>query len=243
MKEVHLKNKSKLIVALDVFTFNEMKIIVEAIADEVETYKVGHQLLTSEGPEVIRYLKSQKKNVFLDLKLHEISNSVASAVRAAGAHSVDMLTVHASGGKRMMEAAVEAASEFLNMKILALTVVTGLNDPDLLEIGINASSGDQVVRLARLAESSGCHGVIASSMETKILRSILSPQMLIITPGIRPEGNENNDQRRVGTPAHAVASGASYIIVGRPITQSENPANSARKINEQISATLIAENQ
>ena len=229
-----------LIVALDVYTLDEAKAIVVSTSSEVDTYKVGLQLLTSEGPEVINYLKSLEKTVFLDLKLHEISNSVASAVKSAGKHGVDMVTVHASGGQKMMEAAVKSASEFPHMKVLALTVVTGLNDQDLIDIGFSRSSQDQVIRLAQLAERSGCHGVIASPQETKALRLLLSEHMLIITPGIRLEGEDIQDQHRVGTPAHAITSGASYIIVGRPIVQAENPESSAREINKQINLAASA---
>jgi len=223
-----------LIVALDVYSINEVKAIVESTSVEVSVYKVGLQLLTSEGPEVIRYLKGLGKTVFLDLKLHEISNSVSSAIKSAGKHGVDMVTVHASGGQKMMESAVAAASEFPNMKVLALTVVTGLTDQDLLDIGFSRSSQAQVVRLAQLAERSGCHGVIASPQETKALRSLLAEHMLIVTPGIRPKGEEKQDQHRVGSPTHAINSGASYIVVGRPIVQAESPEKSAREINEQI---------
>ena len=223
-----------LIVALDVFTFEEMKSIVDSTKAEVTTYKVGLQLLTSEGPEVILYLKNLGKTVFLDLKLHEISNSVSAAIKSAGKHGVDMVTVHASGGQRMMEAAAKAAAEFPNMKVLALTVVTGLNDQDLLDIGFSRSCQAQVARLALLAQRSGCHGVIASSQEIQTLRSLLSYHMLIITPGIRLESEENQDQSRVGTPAHAITSGASYIIIGRPIVKSVNPEKAAREINDQI---------
>ena len=229
-----------LIVALDVFTFDEMVSIVESTKEEVDTYKVGLQLLTSEGPRVIRYLKALGKSVFLDLKLHEISNSVALAIKSSGSHGADIVTVHASGGQKMMAAAVEAASEFPDMKILALTVVTGLNSEDLREIGFNRSSEDQVVRLAQLAERSGCHGVIASAIETKELRSTLGSNMLIVTPGIRPEGSKLQDQHRVGTPAHAVASGASSVIVGRPITQADNPRLAAKNINSQIQGAINA---
>ena len=223
-----------LIVALDVFTFDEMKSIVESTKSEVNTYKVGLQLLTSEGPKVIRYLKSHGKTVFLDLKLHEISNSVSSAIKSAGRHGVDIITVHASGGPKMMVAAVEAASEFPSMKVLALTVVTGLSDNDLTEIGFNRSSEELVIRLAQLAERSGCHGVVASPQETGVLRSILANDMLIVTPGIRLGGSEIQDQHRIGTPARAIASGASYIIVGRAVIQAESPEASAREINDQI---------
>ena len=223
-----------LIVALDVFTLDEMKAIVESTIAEVAAYKVGLQLLTAEGPDAIRYLKRLGKTVLLDLKLHEISNSVSSAIKSAGKHGVDMITVHASGGQKMMESAVEAALEFPNMKVLALTVVTGLNDQDLLDIGFSRSSQDQVLMLAQLAARSGCHGVIASAQEARVLRPLLADDMLIITPGIRLEGEGVQDQHRVGTPAHAIASGASYIIVGRAITQAESPEESAREINGEI---------
>jgi len=223
-----------LIVALDVFTLAEMKTIVESTKAEVNTYKIGLQLLASEGPEAIRYLKSLGKTVFLDLKLHEIPNSVSSAVKSAGKHGVDMITVHASGGERMMASAVEAASGFPNMKVIAVTVVTGLNDQDLLDIGFSRSSQDQAIRLAQLAERTGCHGVIASAHETKKLRSLLPKHTLIITPGIRPEGSNTGDQKRVGTPTDAIRNGASYIIVGRPIVEADNPGLSAREINKQI---------
>ena len=224
-----------LIVALDVFTFEEMKDIVDSTKAEVSIYKVGLQLLTAEGPKVIAYLKDLGKSVFLDIKLHEISNSVASAIKSAGKHGVDMITVHASGGQKMMETAVEAALEFPKMKVLALTVVTGLSDQDLHDIGFSGTSQEQVIRLALIAERSGCHGVIASPQETEVLRRTLADSMLIITPGIRPEGTDTQDQHRIGTPAHAIASGASYIIVGRPIVKNENPEKAAREINNQIS--------
>ncbi|WP_353375255.1 orotidine-5'-phosphate decarboxylase [Microbulbifer sp. NBRC 101763] len=220
--------------ALDVFTLNEMKDIVESIKSEVNIYKIGLQLLTSEGPEAIRYLKSHGKTVFLDLKLHEISSSVSSAIKSAGRHGVDMITVHASGGQKMMESAVEAASEFPCMKVLALTVVTGLNDQDLIDIGFSRKSQDQVIRLAQIAQRSGCHGVVASPQETEALRALLGKDMIMVTPGIRPEGGDIQDQYRIGTPAHAINSGASYIIVGRPIVQADNPEKAAKEINRQI---------
>jgi orotidine-5'-phosphate decarboxylase len=219
---------------LDVYTLEEMKTIVNSTKAVVSTYKIGLQLLTAVGPEAILYLKALGKTVFLDLKLHEISNSVSSAIKAAGIHGVDMISVHGSGGVKMMQAAVEASAEFPNMRILALTIVTGLGDKDLVEIGFERSCKDQVIRLAQLAEYSGCHGVIASPQETKSLRAVLADHMLIITPGIRPEGKETNEQYRVGTPAHAIKSGASYIIVGRPIVQAAMPEEAAREINVQI---------
>lgn len=221
-----------LIVALDVFSFDEMKSIVETTKGEVEIYKIGMQLLTAEGPQTIRYLKDLGKTVFLDLKLHEISNSVASAVKAAGMHGVDMVTVHSSGGRRMMTAAVRAASEFQGMEVLALTVVTELNDQDLLDVGFNRSSMDQVVRLAKLAEECGCHGVIASPQEARSLRAELNENMLIVTPGIKLDYEEEHD--REGSPSHAISCGASHIVVGRSMIQAENPRELASEINNQI---------
>lgn len=225
----------KLIVALDVDTLSEMEYIVEATKNEVMTYKIGHQLFTAEGPITIQYLKKLNKSVFLDLKLHEIPNSVAAAVRSAGRQGVDMVTVHALGGSKMMQAAVETALEFPNMKVLALTVVTGLNDQDLIEIGIQTSSEEQVVKLAQLAENNGCHGVIASPLETKRLREVLREKMLIMTPGIRPTGTLNHDHSRVGSPVHSIKSGASHIIVGRPIVKSDNPTETVRQILAELS--------
>ncbi|MFY0666338.1 MAG: orotidine-5'-phosphate decarboxylase [Natronospirillum sp.] len=229
-----------LIVALDVFTFEEAKRIVEATRSEVSIYKVGLQLLTSEGPKVIHYLRDQGKDVFLDLKLHEIPNSVASAVKAAGAHGVSMLTVHASGGKNMMEAAVRAASVFPNLKILALTVVTGLTSDDLKEIGFSLESENLVLRLAKLAESSGCHGVVASSQEAKLIKDNLHSEFLIVTPGIRPNGIEAYDQSRIGTPSFALKNGATHIIVGRPVVQAQDPESAAKAINLELQSALKA---
>lgn len=229
-----------LIVALDVFTFSEARKIVESTKNEVTVYKVGMQLLTSEGPHVIQYLNTLGKAVFLDLKLHEIPSSVASAVKAAGMHGVKMITVHASGGKKMMEAAVSAASKFPELNVLALTVVSGLSNEDLTDIGFKHGSEEQVLRLAKMAEECGCHGVIASSQEAALLRSSLNRKMLIVTPGIRPKGCANNDQGRIGTPAYAAMNGASHIIVGRPIVEADNPEVVVRAIKLEFSEALNA---
>lgn len=228
-----MTSSKKLIVALDVNTFSEMKSIIESIGETVSSYKIGHQLFVSEGPKTITYLKELGKDVFLDLKLHEIPNSVASAVKAAGKHGVNMITVHASGGKQMMQAAVEAANNFPNLRILALTVVTGLSEQDLVDIGFEVDSETLVLRLAKLAQESGCHGVIASPKEVKMLRGQLGNDFLIVTPGVRPIESETHDQHRIGTPQQAIRSGASFIIMGRPIVQANNPALAAREaINE-----------
>jgi len=226
----------RLIVALDLDDLDEVKRIVESLGSEIGVYKVGQQLVTSVGPSAIAYLKSLDKEVFLDLKLHEIPNSVASAVRAAGRHGANLVTVHASGGSEMLSAAVEAASEFERLRILALTVVTSLSDRDLRDIGFPEDGPTLAVRLARLAKASGCHGLIAFPVETRDLRESIGDDVLIVTAGTRPTGSTSNDQHRIGTPGNAISSGATHCIVGRPIVQSGNPLSVARSINAEINA-------
>jgi orotidine-5'-phosphate decarboxylase len=212
---------SRVIVALDLPNARQAQAIVETLADEVDFYKVGLQLLTAAGPEFVKRLVVANKKVFLDLKLFEIPNSVQSAVRAAGELGVSMVTVHASGGKRIMESAVDAAKSFPNLQILALTVVTSLTDQDLQDIGINATCEQQVLRLAKLARESGCHGLIASPAELIPLRKF-SQEMTIVTPGIRL-ANEGSSELRSDTPESAFRNGASYIIMGRSIFESPDP--------------------
>lgn len=225
-----MRERQKLIVALDVPSFVAMTAIVDALGDDVAAYKVGHQIFVAEGPKTISFLKERGKLVLLDLKLHEIPHSAAEAVRAAGKHGVDMVTVHASGGRQMMQTAVAAAAEFPGLNILALTVVTGLREADLAEIGFAESVDDLVLRLANLAKESGCQGVVAAPQEIGRLRAALGEDLLIVTPGVRPTGAERGDQNRVGTPRQAVQAGASYIVVGRPIVQAPDPAVAARQI-------------
>ena len=229
-----MDSSNKLIVALDVDSFADMQRIVQAIGPDVSTYKIGHQLFTAEGPQTIAYLKDLGKAVFLDLKLHEIPNSVAQAVQAAGQHGVSMLTVHASGGAKMMQAAVQAASHFPELKILALTVVTGLSDHDLATIGFAYKSADLGLHLATLAKTSGCHGVIASPQEVGRIRRRLGDECLIVTPGVRLTELDGDDQARTGTPRQALLAGASHVIVGRPVIQADNPALAVRRILETI---------
>jgi len=230
-----MKRDARLIVALDFTTPGESLSLVDALGDSVGTYKVGLQLFTAAGPEVIGELVRRDKRVFLDLKLHEIPNSVAGATRAAGDLGVSMLTVHASGGSAMMRAAVEAASETPGMQILALTVVTSLGDADLRELGISRSCEEQAKLLASLAKKSGCHGVVASPREAAMLRARLGDGMHIVTPGIRLEGRDVHDQVRVASPAGAIQAGATHLIVGRAITQAGNPVEVARAVLAQIS--------
>ena len=227
--------RERLIVALDVSSAAAAQRIVAAVGDSARYYKVGLQLYTAEGPQLVRDLVAAGRQVFLDLKLHDIPNTVASAVKEAAKLGVSMLTVHAAGGGRMLHAAVEAARNTnASPMILGVTVLTSLDARDLEHAGVRGTVVDQVSRLAALAISNGCHGVVASAQEAGTLRAELGDDFLIVTPGVRPSGSGHGDQARVVTPAEAIASGASYIVVGRPITEATDPGAEAREILAQI---------
>ncbi|MGB6676256.1 MAG: orotidine-5'-phosphate decarboxylase [Terriglobales bacterium] len=228
--------RQRLIVALDVSSAAAAQKIVAAVGDSASCYKVGMQLYTAEGPRIVRDLVTSGRRVFLDLKYHDIPNTVAAAVREAAGLGVSMLTVHASGGGKMMRAATEAArNSNAALMVLAVTVLTSLDDNDLDKLGVHGRVKDQVLRLAALALADGCQGVVASAQEASELRSELEGDFAIVTPGIRPAGMEPGDQARVVTPAEAIAAGASHIVVGRPITGAADPASEARAILGQIS--------
>ena len=227
--------RQRLIVALDVSSAAAAQKIVAAVGDSVRTYKVGMQLYTAEGPQVVRDLVSSGRRVFLDLKYHDIPNTVGAAVRAAAKLGVSMLTVHAAGSGKMLRAAVEAAQASPGLMVLAVTVLTSLDGNDLEKIGVRGSVEDSVVRLATIALANGCQGVVASAREASTLRAELGDEFAIVTPGVRPAGSSAGDQVRVVTPAEAIASGASHIVVGRPITEAADPAAEARAILGQIS--------
>lgn len=214
---------SPVIVALDFENKQQAMALVEALGDATDFYKVGLQLLTEAGPEVVRELVAKGKRVFLDLKLHEIPNSVAVGVAAAGRLGASMVTVHASGGSAVLRAAVEAAKPFPGLQVLALTVITSLGDKDLPEIGLAPSVDQQVLRLAKLAAEAGCHGVVASAQEARLLRGSLPDTMLIVTPGIQLPDLKAADQARIASPQYAAAAGASYIVVGRAIAKAAVP--------------------
>jgi orotidine-5'-phosphate decarboxylase len=233
------KSHAQLIVALDVSTSAEAVKIVTSIGDGVQLYKVGMQLYTAEGPKVVRDLIASGKGVFLDLKFHDIPNTVAAAVREATQLGVAMLTVHASGGTKMLKAAVEAAGQSNDSaKVLAVTVLTSMALNDICEIGVEGPVLDQVVRLGALALHAGCAGVVSSAQEVKALRERLGDNFLAVTPGVRPTGTAHGDQARVVTPAEAIASGASHIVVGRPITEAANPGEEVDKILHEIGSSV-----
>jgi orotidine-5'-phosphate decarboxylase len=227
--------RRRLIVALDVSTSAAAQTIVAAVGDSALTYKVGMQLYTAEGPQVVRDLVASGRRVFLDLKYHDIPNTVATAVAEAARLGVSMLTVHASGGGKMLRAAVDAARS-LNpeLTVLGVTVLTSMDENDLGEIGVPGTVPDQVLRLAALSLSHGCQGIVTSAREASRVRAELGDRFALVTPGVRPPGTGYGDQVRVVTPAEAIAAGASHIVVGRPITEATDPAAAATAILAQI---------
>ena len=228
-------NRDRLIVALDVSSATHARQIVQSIGESASTYKVGKQLFTAEGPQVVRDLVSSGRKVFLDLKFHDIPNTVAAAVRQAAELQVSMLTVHASGGSRMLRAAVEAAAQSsAQPTVVAVTVLTSLSDADLAELGVSGHMLTQVLRLGSLARAAGCGGVVASAQEARELRRELGDGFAIVTPGVRPAGTGVGDQARVLTPKEAIAAGATYLVVGRPILEAADPAKAAAEIMREI---------
>ena len=228
--------REKLIVALDVSTAAAAQKIVAAMGDSAFTYKVGMQLYTAEGPQVVRDLVASSRRVFLDLKYHDIPTTVAAAVHEATRLGVSMLTVHASGGGKMLHAAVGAAHAINPaLLVLGVTVLTSLDANEMEKVGFRGTVREEVLRLAALALSNGCKGIVSSVHETAAVRAELGHNFAIVTPGVRPEGSRHGDQARVATPAEAIAAGASHIVVGRPITEAADPAAEARAILRQIS--------
>jgi orotidine-5'-phosphate decarboxylase len=187
---------------------------------------------------VVRDLVRSGKRIFLDLKLHDIPNTVAHAVKSAAELGVHMLTVHASGGAAMLRAATEAAADRVN--ILGVTVLTSLNDEDMQEIGISGRVADQVVRMASLARSAGCWGIVTSPREALMVRKSMGEGFAIVTPGVRPAGVETHDQQRIATPSQAIENGASHIVVGRPITHAADPAKAAHAIISEMEQARIS---
>ena len=213
----------KVIVSLDFDSAEEALALVSALGTGSDFYKIGIQALLAAGPQLPRALVEQGKHVFLDLKLHEIPNSVAQAVRVAGKVGAGMVTVHATAGSAVLRAAVEAAQSFPGLRVLALTVITSLSDADLPEIGLAPSVDTQVARLAALAWSAGCHGVVASPNEAAAVRMHMPSHKLIVCPGIQLPGAGASDQARVATPAAAARAGATHIVVGRAVTSAADP--------------------
>jgi orotidine-5'-phosphate decarboxylase len=231
-------SKDHLIVALDYPSATEALRLVESLEQTCQWFKVGMELYYAAGNQIVEQLRNRGFNVFLDLKLHDIPNTVAAAVRSVTQAGASLLTIHAAGGAAMMTAAAEAAKSPDSPRLLAVTVLTSMDAAQLSGIGITASPADQVLRLARLAESSRISGLVCSAEETALLRKHLHPGTLLVVPGIRPAGAAAQDQKRIATPTQAIAAGASFLVVGRPITQAANPAKAAQAILEEIEQEL-----
>jgi orotidine-5'-phosphate decarboxylase len=227
-----ISTRDRLIVALDFPTQSKALALVSALSGSVSIYKIGLQLYTAEGPEIVRDVAATGAKVFLDLKLHDIPNTVAKAVAAVGELGVQMLTVHLSGGRAMLEAAVEAKSP--NLSLLGVTVLTSATPETLRETGVNSEIEEQVLRLAKLGKKSGIDGLISSPHEVGILRERLGYQMTLVTPGIRPSWAVANDQKRFTTPNEALKSGADYLVIGRPITADPDPLAAIERLLEEI---------
>jgi orotidine-5'-phosphate decarboxylase len=225
---------NQIIVALDVDNRAEALRLVSELKGRIGLFKIGSQLFTAEGPDFVREIVRQGEKVFLDLKFHDIPNTVTKAVLAAAGLGVSMLTLHTAGGLKMMAAAASALKQTRpgaeRPQLLGVTVLTSLASEDLAEVGAIGDVKSQVARLAKLAEEAGLDGVVASPSEVSLLRRVLGRTMKIVTPGIRPSGSEVNDQNRIATPAAALHEGADYLVIGRPITAASNPVASLEKI-------------
>ena len=221
--------RERLIVALDVAKAAEARSLVERLQGRVGRFKVGSQAFTAAGPELVREIVSRGERVFLDLKFHDIPNTVAGAVAGAAQLGVSLLTVHGLGGRAMLEAAVGALPA-MGTRLLAITVLTSHDEETLGEVGVGGGVTDSVRRLALLAKEAGTDGVVASPHEVALIREACGRDFLVVTPGIRPAGAATGDQARAATPAAALAAGADYLVVGRPITEAADPAAAADRI-------------
>jgi orotidine-5'-phosphate decarboxylase len=236
----------KVIIALDVATRREALALVDQV-DSGLVYKIGMELFTAEGPPLLEAIAGREKKVFLDLKYHDIPNTVAGAVRSAARHGVFMLTLHASGGKEMMAkaavAAVEESEKAGTAKplLLGVTVLTSLKDKELRDVGCASSVAEQVLRLAGLAGAAGLDGVVCSPHEIEIIRKEFGRRLLIVTPGIRPAWTAAQDQKRIMTPAEALGLRTDYLVIGRPVTAAPSPKQAFERIIDELIQTSAAE--
>jgi len=221
--------RDKIIVALDVPTSAAALALVEELGESVRFYKIGLQLFTKTGPGLVTEIRNSGARVFLDLKFHDIPNTVEHAVRSACDLGLEMMTIHLAGGARMIRAAAAGAAGSSAI-ILGVTVLTSMSRGTLRELGISAAVEDQVLRLARLAVENGLSGVVASPLEISLLRQLFGAALTIVTPGIRPSWAESNDQQRTLTPAQAARAGADYLVIGRPITGHASPREAVARI-------------
>ncbi|TCS80056.1 orotidine-5'-phosphate decarboxylase [Pectinatus cerevisiiphilus] len=230
----------RIIVALDVRTLAEAKALVDQLGDSIIFYKVGMELFYAVGPQIITYLKSKKKKIFLDLKLHDIPNTVAEGLISLMKLGVDIFNVHASGGFTMLNRAAQRVKEEAAKmgieppKLIAITVLTSVNADDWAKLGMQMPLEEQVVRLAKMVKEAGLDGVVASPKEAAKIRQACGKDFMIVTPGVRPAGASADDQSRIATPAQALRNGASQLVIGRPIYKADDPRAAAKKILAEI---------
>ena len=235
-----LTDPRRLIVALDFDKKESALELVDKLDPKHCRLKVGKEMFTHFGPGFVKELQSRDFDIFLDLKFHDIPNTVAKACKAAADLGVWMVNCHATGGPAMLSAASEALQSYGSDAPLltAVTVLTSMNEEQMAATGVNMSIAERVRLLAKLSENSGLDGIVCSALEAKDLRTVISPDFLLVTPGIRPPGASANDQKRIMTPDNALADGASYLVIGRPITQADDPLKSLYEISESIQSAL-----
>lgn len=226
----------KVVIALDYDNKQQALAFIEQLDPSSCRLKIGKEMFTHFGPEFVKLIVDKGFDVFLDLKFHDIPNTVAKAVKAAADLGVWMVNVHASGGRRMMEAAKAILEPYGDKAplLIAVTVLTSMDQTDLAELGIELTPAEQVKRLALLTKSSGLDGVVCSSHEAEQLKALLGKSFKLVTPGIRPAGSDAGDQRRIKTPKQAIESGSDYLVIGRPITQAEDPVAVLNEINASL---------
>jgi orotidine-5'-phosphate decarboxylase len=222
----------KIIVALDVPTARAALDLVEQLRHDISFFKIGLQLYTAAGPDIVRQVLATGSRVFLDLKLHDIPNTVGGAVESADELGVQMLTIHLSGGQAMVRAAVSARKK--DLSLMGVTVLTSIDEPALQELGVSDNIEHHVARLATIGAAAGIDGLVASAKEVKFLRERFGPQMKLVVPGIRPAGAEAADQKRVMSPREALEAGANYLVIGRPIIAHSNPRAAVAQICDEI---------
>ena len=244
-----MQPRDRLVVAVDVSKRDEILRLVDDLRGTVGVFKIGLQAFIANGPQIVREIVSSGERVFLDLKIHDIPNTARHAVGEAAGLGASIATVHAAGGEAMLRACAAAgSSEFLgssgssgggsprnSLLVLAVTILTSLDEPELARIGFAGTPVDNAVRLAQLARDSGLRGVVASPLEIRAIREACGEDFVILTPGIRPAGSDAGDQRRMMTPREAIAAGADYIVVGRPITSAADARSAAQRIVEEMS--------
>ncbi len=228
--------KNPIIVALDVPEASAALTLAQSVAPAVGAFKIGKELFVSAGPDIVKRVRDTGASVFLDLKFHDIPNTVAKAVASATRLDVQMLTVHTCGGSTMLERALKGANEAAEQTgneaplILGVTVLTSMDESDLHEVSVNKTPESQVIHLAQMATGAGLKGLVCSPKEIAPLREVLPPEVQLVTPGIRPVGSEAGDQKRVMSPAEAIEAGADWLVIGRPIYAADNPREAAESI-------------